>query len=204
MGLIESGSQGLRGGLSPCKLSPQGPFSACLRLPNVYSDFQGGFPAESNPLLDIVGHSLPERLGGYFKQPSNPKLPQSYFGLDPGVRKFGKGAPGAINLLRAFRLHFLSESNDRIFHHAADAPPRAVVAGTALPLMRTGSACVELGPEGLTRDSRSNLPSLVDENLAGWTTVRVRGCIIGEGFRIIGFANAPAAHLRGGLATVIS
>src|SRR5208337_2767501 len=66
---------------------------------------QANFPAEAEPLLDIVSQAGPQHLTADLRQAAHAKLPQPQLGLQPKIRKLRRGSAQAIKGLRRFGAH---------------------------------------------------------------------------------------------------
>src|SRR4030042_2981030 len=64
-----------------------------------------GLPAKANPLADVIGQTGPQGLQRYLSQPTQPKLTQPNFVLNPRVRKLRHAGPLLIDLLSFRRPH---------------------------------------------------------------------------------------------------
>src|SRR4030065_565036 len=64
-----------------------------------------GLPAKANPLADIIGQTGPQGLQRYLNQPTQPKLTQPDFVLNPRVRKLRHAGPVLIEGLSFRRPH---------------------------------------------------------------------------------------------------
>src|SRR5512136_2054702 len=86
---------------NPLDLNPRG-YSTGLALGLSQSL---GLPAKPYPLANVIGQTGPQRLQSDLSQPTQPKLTQPYFVLNPGVRKFRHTRPLLIDGLSFRRLH---------------------------------------------------------------------------------------------------
>src|SRR4030043_766056 len=64
-----------------------------------------GLPAKANPLADIIGQTGPQGLQRYLNQPTQPKLTQPDFVLNPGIWKLRHAGPLLIDGLSFRRPH---------------------------------------------------------------------------------------------------
>src|SRR5215469_1367489 len=90
-------------------------------------------PAETNPLLNVVGQTGPQCLHDHFGQAAQSKLSQADLSFDPGIWKFRHRATLPIDLFRLFGGHFDSEGCDRWRFLRTHYRPSCVgVGGTAV------------------------------------------------------------------------
>src|SRR5208283_874341 len=84
---------------------------------------QANFPAEAEPLLNIVSEAGPQHLTADLLQAAHAKLPQPQLGLQPKVRKFRHRTAQAIKGSGRVRLHL---GHVRRYHrHILSANERA-------------------------------------------------------------------------------
>src|SRR2546425_4553445 len=78
--------------------------------PSGRSGHQLRSPAETDPLLKVVGEAGPDHLTAHLLQTPHPKLPQPDLGFEPGVGKLGHGGSHSINSFGRLGLHLLHKS----------------------------------------------------------------------------------------------
>src|SRR5271157_2932325 len=66
---------------------------------------QARFPAQAEPLLNIVGEASPQDFAAGFLQSPHAELPQSELGLQPQVAELGHRTAPTIGGARLLRLH---------------------------------------------------------------------------------------------------
>src|SRR4030042_2865525 len=92
----------LNSSLSPSGVNPKG-YSTGFPLGLSQSP---RLPAKTNPLTDVIGQTGPQGLQSHLSQPTQPKLTQPNFVLNPRVRKLRHTTPLLIDGLSFRRLHF--------------------------------------------------------------------------------------------------
>src|SRR4030042_2032676 len=143
-----------------------------------------GLPAKTNPLADVIGQTGPQGLQSYLNQPTQPKLTQPDFVLNPRVRKLRHAGPLLIDGLSLWRCHLgLKRCQFRgLFAPDQRSPsfrPRAT-----LGLKRTNPTV--RSPRSVAASQRSSLAflSFIKQRLAAGTSITVSARIILNALRV--------------------
>lgn len=114
--------------------SPVGSIGLCVRRLN---DEAERLPAETNPLLNVVGERSPHRFGTDLRNSTHMEPPQPKLFLDPGIHELSNLRPLPQ---RSFSLTTCGLStecrNNRMFFRDYDGSPVAGIAGTTVLALR--------------------------------------------------------------------
>ena len=143
-----------------------------------------GLPAKANPLADVIGQTDPQGLQSYLGQPTQPKLTQPNFVLNPRVGKLRHTSPLLIDGLSFRRLHLCLKCYDlwrrfAPYQRSASLRPRAT-----LRLKLTYPTLRSLGPVTTPQRRCLPLPSFISQHLARGTSVTVSTPILLKGLRV--------------------
>src|SRR4030043_100122 len=132
-----------------------------------------GLPAKANPLADVIGQTGPQGLQRHLSQPTQPKLTQPNFVLNPRIRKFRHPSPLLIDGLSFRHLHLRLKCNHfwRLFAPYQRSPslrPRAT-----LGLKRTSPTVRSLGSVAVSQCRSLPLLSFIGPYLARGTSTTV-------------------------------
>jgi hypothetical protein len=143
-----------------------------------------GFPAKANPLADIIGQTGPQGLQSYLNQPTQPKLTQPDFVLNPRVRKLRHASPLLIDGLSFRRPHLRLKRCHLWRRFAPDQRSSSFRPRATLSLKPTNPTV--RSPRSVAASQRSSLPflSFIKQHLACGTSITVSARIILKGLRV--------------------
>ena len=162
-------------------LSWRGAFGPSLfPSPSGFGWLQANFPAQAEPLLNVVGKTGPQHLAADLRQAAHAKLPQPQLGLQPKIGELGHRGAQAVKVLRRWGLHL----GHVLRHHrnilaALDPPPRLarlteLAKGTLPAILRRCLVDFPLHPHPIP------FRGFVGEGLALRTRTGVPGGVIGK------------------------
>src|SRR5271157_5730296 len=111
--------------LVPSRCLSRSPSRSLSAPPSSFDWLQAIFPAQADPLLNVVSEAGPQHLAADLLQAAHAKLPQPQLGLQPQIGELGHWGAQAVKGLRLFRLHLghvLRHRRDILA--ALDPPPR--------------------------------------------------------------------------------
>src|SRR5208337_4132144 len=160
---------------------------------------QSRSPAETDPLLDVIGHTCPEGFHPYLEEPPETELPEAYPLFDPGMGEFGDCRPLLVDLLRLFRFHLLREGDNRRVIDTPHDRTHVRLPGAALLPMGTRCAVLPAAPVPMVRPSGAFDPSVAPQDLSLRTGVGVACLVVGKVFGTEGAIDSPLRKPAGRL-----
>lgn len=131
-------------------------------------------PAQSNPLLDVIGQASPHGFHEDFQAATQSKLTQPNLSFDPGIRKLGHPSALSVDGFCLGSLHFLHKSCD---HRMLDSPRnRASLNGilrAAPGFDRTSGAVFRICPIPMMNYPDTILLTIVTQKMAGGTAIKI-------------------------------
>src|SRR4030042_4169856 len=141
-------------------------------------------PAKAYPLADVIGQTGPQGFQSHLDQPTQPKLAQSNFVLNPRIGKFRHTSPLLIDGLSFRRLHLGLKRCQFRGLFAPDQRSPSLRPRATLGLKLTSPTLRSLG--SVPAPQRSSLPllSFIYQYLAPRTSITVSTPIILKGLRV--------------------
>src|SRR5512139_41651 len=137
-----------------------------------------GPPAKPNPLTDVISQTSPQGFQSYLSQPTQPKLTQSNFILNPRIRKFRHTGALLVNLLSLRRLHLCLK---RLQFRALSAPDQRSPSSrprTTLGLKRTSPTVRSSRSVAAPQRSSLSFLSFIKQHFPRGTSITVSARII--------------------------
>src|SRR5450759_1486824 len=157
-------------------------------------------PAQSNPLLDVIGQASPHGFHEDFQTATQSKLTQPNLSFDPGIRTLGHPSALSVDGFGLGGPHLLHKSCDRrMLDSPRNRAPLNGILRTALGFNRASGAVLRICPIPMMNDPDTILLTIVTQEMAGGTAIKILLGIIYKSLRVKSLLDTAASQLTAGL-----